>query len=218
MVSFSTNLLKIGIKELAPSIANLINFSITTKEFPTEWKTARVAALFKAGDLTDVNNFRPISILPALSKIIERHVHDILSQYLKNHNLIYSSQSGFREKYSTETALVNIINSLLMNIDNNQVNGMLLVDYKKAFDMVDHQILFTKLELYGLGPDALNWFKSYLSNRRHEYVQFKGKSSPTRFITEGVPQGSILGPHLFLLFINDLPLHIQYITNRFICR
>lgn len=115
--------------------------------------------------MDDVNNYRPISVLPVLSKIIERHVHDHLSEYLIVHDLIYKNQSGFRKQYSTETALAYIVDTLRFNLDKNHINGMVLVDYKKAFDMVDHVTLLSKLR-----------FKSYINNRI-QLVSFKGQTS-----------------------------------------
>ena len=124
----SVKLLQAGIKELAPSISKLINMSLTSNQFPSRWKIARVTALFKAGDISDLNNYRPISILPVLSKIIERHVYDCLFYHLTINNLIYSNQSGFRSEFGTETPVAFIVHvdSLLLNLDKNLINGMVL--------------------------------------------------------------------------------------------
>ena len=143
-----------------------------------------------------------------LTKVIERHVHDSLSGYLCENNLIYCKQSGFRRLHSTVTALIRIIDELLFNLDNDRVSGIILIDYCKAFDMVDHVILLNKLHAYGLDNTSLSWFQFYLSDRR-QFVSMSGKESSTSIIQHGVPEGSILGPLLFVLFIDDLPLHVS---------
>ena len=147
----SPPMLKLAAPIIAPSIAKLINHSFNTASFPRRWKTAKVSPLFKGGDSEDLNNYRRISVLSVLSKAIERHVHDSLSRYLCENNLIYSKQSGFRKLHSTETALIRNIDELLFNLDNNRVSGMILIDYCKAFDMVDHVILLDKLHVCPTG-------------------------------------------------------------------
>ena len=116
----------------------------------------------QSGEPTDVTNYRPISVLPILSKIAERHVHNAVYSFLCENDLICIRQSGFRSKHSTETALIKIIDDLIFNLDNDRVSGMVLVDYLKAFDMIDHTLLLKKLEVYGLNRDSLQWFISYL--------------------------------------------------------
>ena len=122
--------------------------------FPSCWKTVKVTPISKSADPIDVIN-RPISVLPILCEIAERHVHNALYSFLCENDLIYVRQSGFRSKHSTETALFRIIDDLLFNLDNDRVSGMVLVDYRKAFDMIDHTLLLKKLEEYWLSRDSL---------------------------------------------------------------
>ena len=147
---------------IAPSITKLINLSFSLNVFPSCWKTVKVTPIFKSADPIDVINYRPISVLPILCEIAERHVHNALYSFLCENDLIYIRQSGFRSKHSTETALIRIIDDLLFNLNNDSVSGMVLVDYRKAFDMIDHTLLLKKLEVYGLNRDSLQWFTSYL--------------------------------------------------------
>ena len=147
---------------IAPSITKLINLSFSLNVFPSCWKTVKVTPIFKSADPIEVINYRPISVLPILCEIAERHVHNALYSFLCENDLIYIRQSGFRSKHSTETALIRIIDDLLFNLNNDSVSGMVLVDYRKAFDMIDHTLLLKKLEVYGLNRDSLQWFTSYL--------------------------------------------------------
>ena len=141
----SSRMLKLAASIIGPSITKLINLSFSLNVFPSCWKTVKVTPIFKSADPIDVINYRPISVLPILCEIAERHVHNALYSFLCENDLIYIRQSGFRSKHSTETALIKIIDDLLFNLDNDRVSGMVLVDYRKAFDMIDHTLLLKKL-------------------------------------------------------------------------
>lgn len=141
-------LLKMAAPLLADSLTYICNLSISTSMFPDKWKEAKVRPLHKAGPLNDLNNFRPISILPILSKVIEKHAHDSLLSYLESYKLIHNTQSGFRPNHSCETALLYMIDKWLQAIDKGDLVGVIFVDFRKAFDLVDHNILLKKMASY----------------------------------------------------------------------
>ena len=175
-----------------------------TAYFPTAWKTARVKPIFKSGNKLEVSNYRPIAILSVVSKFTERAVHKHFLDYLISKQILCPNQFGFRPKHSCETALLCMVDEWAMNVDNGKINGVALVDLRKAFDLVDHDILLQLLSECGCSERSLQWFKSYLSDRE-QFVSIQNKKSGVRNVSVGVPQGSILGPLLFTILINNLP-------------
>ena len=149
------------------------------------------------------NNYRPISLLPFFSKLFEWLMYNRLIDFIEKHHLLYQFQFGFRKNHSTFMALVILLEKVTEALDNSEFAICILIDIRKAFDTVEHNILMQKLHHYGIRGNALQWFNSYLSNRQ-QYVNYNNTSSDMKLITCGVPQGSILGPLLFLLYINDI--------------
>ncbi len=202
----SAELLRLASPVITRSITKILNICINTGHFPTKWKMGWVTSIHKAGNKSECNNFRPITILCTLSKLLERHVQDSFYKFLQNNGLLYLAQSGFRALHSY--ALTKIIDKWTSNMEKGLLNGVVLLDLRKAFDLVDTDVLLHKLSLYQCDDLTINWFKSYLQDRE-QCVIFKGNLSITNTVAHGVPQGSILGPLLFITFMNDLPLYID---------
>lgn len=190
---------------IIPYVTCILNTSIVTGTFPTLWKHATVVPIFKAGDSDDPKNYRPISLLPILSKVLEKIIAKQLSQFLDENDLLSTTQHGFRSSLSTDTALLTLTNKLYQNIDNKCLSLVTLCDLSKAFDSVSHKKLLTKLT--ELRIDSF-WFHSYLHNRTQS-VRLGNTHSNSQQISYGVPQGSVLGPILFLIYVNDLSKYIS---------
>lgn len=197
---------KDGASALAKPITYLVNLSITSGIVPEELKQARVKPLFKKNDRSEIGNYRPVSILCIISKILEKAVYKQLEAHLIQHDLLYQFQSGFRSSYSTDTCLIHLFDHIKSQTSKGLFTGMVMIDLQKAFDTVDHQILCQKLR--SMGIKDVKWFESYLTGRK-QLVNVNGTESELQNITCGVPQGSILGPLLFLCYVNDMSISIQ---------
>ena len=198
-----TYIIKLIKSEILPPLTHIVNISLSSSEFPSAWKKSKLIPLHKKGDSLNPKNYRPVAIIPIFSKILERVVFNQMVEYISANQLIHPNHHAYRSNHNTTTALIQLYDGWVESVQAGKLAGVCFLDMSAAFDIVDHELLLKKLELYGFNQDMLGWTSSYLAGR-YQAVSIDGCLSRLRLVEHGVPQGSILGPLLYTLFTNEL--------------
>ena len=207
-------MLKGAAKAVSKPLTILFNRSLDESIFPDTWKIANVIPIYKKGSASDPSNYRPISLLCSIGKLLERLVFKDIYNYLHENDILYKYQSGFVPNHSTTFQLINIYHQICRTFDNHQYSCLVFFDISKAFDRVWHKGLLFKLKQNGINGKLLLWISNYLSNRKQKVI-VKSSSSSLQVVTAGVPQGSVLGPLLFLIYVNDIAESVLSLTRLF---
>ena len=197
-------IVKLIADDILPSLTHIINLSLNTSTFPDAWKVAKVVPLLKRGDPLNPQNYRPVALLPILSKILEKVIFTQVVNYVETNDILHPSHHGSRPGHSTCTAILELCSSWIDAIECGNMAAVMMLDLSAAFDLVNHKLLLEKLKLMGFGASTVKWFKSYLADRS-QCVCIDGKLSELVEVPVGVPQGSVLGALLYMLFVNELP-------------